>query len=111
MLQDKKLKSVAEAVAKIMGEDLKGKQHKIDANHNNKIDAEDFKILRGQKKVKEEVEQIDEVKLADLPARKISGKAYGGAAQKDDEEGDDKPETTEKRGRGRPAGSKSGARR
>ena len=60
MLQDKKLKSVAEAVAKIMGEDLKGKQHKIDANHNNKIDAEDFKILRGQKKVKEEVEQIDE---------------------------------------------------
>mgnify|MGYP003353160254 FL=1 len=63
MLQDKKLKSVAEAVAKIMGEDLKGKQHKIDANHNNKIDAEDFKILRGQKKVKEEVEQIDEVKL------------------------------------------------
>lgn len=37
------------------------------------------------------------------------GRAYGGAAQKDDE-GDEKPETTEKRGRGRPTGSKSGAR-
>ena len=103
MLQDKKLKSVAEAVAKIMGEDLKGKQHKIDANHNKKIDAEDFKILRGKKKVKEEVEQIDEVKLADLPARKISGKAYGGAAQKDepeedDDDMDDKPKKAVKKG-------------
>jgi hypothetical protein len=37
------------------------------------------------------------------------GRAYGGSNQKDDE-GDDKPETTEKRGRGRPTGSKSGAR-
>lgn len=37
------------------------------------------------------------------------GTAYGGAAQKDDE-GDEKPENTEKRGRGRPSGSKSGAR-
>ena len=37
------------------------------------------------------------------------GRAYGGSNQKDDE-GDEKPETTEKRGRGRPTGSKSGAR-
>jgi len=103
MLQDKKLKSVAEAVAKIMGEDLKGKQHKIDANHNNKIDAEDFKILRGQKKVKEEVEQIDEVKLADLPVRKVSGTKYGGESQKDepeedDDDMDDKPKKAVKKG-------------
>lgn len=28
---------------------LKGKQHKIDANKNGKIDAEDFKILRSKK--------------------------------------------------------------
>ena len=103
MLQDKKLKSVAEAVAKIMGEDLKGKQHKIDANHNNKIDAEDFKILRGQKKVKEEVEQIDEVKLSDLPVRKVSGTKYGGESQKDepeedDEDMDDKPKKAVKKG-------------
>jgi len=38
---------------KSMGEELKGDQHKIDKNHNNKIDAQDFKILKGQKKMKE----------------------------------------------------------
>jgi hypothetical protein len=37
-------------------EALKGKQHKIDANKNGKIDAEDFKMLRGKKGMKEEVE-------------------------------------------------------
>jgi len=40
----------------------------------------------------------------------VKGTAYGGENQKDDE-GDEKPETEkEKRGRGRPSGSKSGAR-
>ena len=40
----------------------------------------------------------------------VKGSAYGGANQKDDE-GDEKPdETKEKKGRGRPTGSKSGAR-
>jgi hypothetical protein len=39
-----------------MKEDLKGNQHKIDANHNNKIDGQDFAILRGKKKVKEDME-------------------------------------------------------
>ena len=44
--------------------------------------------------------------------RKIAGKAYGGAAQKDNDEDDedDKPSSNVKRGRGRPSGSKSGAR-
>jgi hypothetical protein len=42
-------------------EELKGNQKKIDKNHNGKIDAQDFKILRGQKKMKEDAEQIDEV--------------------------------------------------
>jgi len=60
IFNDKALKSVAEAAAKIMGEELKGNQHKIDANKNGKIDAHDFKLLRGKKDVKEEVEQIDE---------------------------------------------------
>lgn len=43
---------------------------------------------------------------------KVAGKAYGGAAQHDDEEDEnDKPNTPAvKRGRGRPAGAKSGAR-
>jgi hypothetical protein len=36
-----------------MKEELKGDQHKIDANHNNKIDGQDFAILKGKKKVKE----------------------------------------------------------
>lgn len=44
--------------------------------------------------------------------RKIAGRAYGGAAQKDndEEDEDDKPSSKVKRGRGRPSGSKSGAR-
>jgi hypothetical protein len=35
-------------------EELKGNQHKIDANKNNKIDAHDFQLLRSKKKVKED---------------------------------------------------------
>jgi hypothetical protein len=49
---------------KDMKEELKGDQKKIDANHNGKIDAEDFKLLK-QKKMKEEVEEIDEAEKAD----------------------------------------------
>ena len=40
-------------------EKLVGKQHKIDANKNGKIDAQDFKLLKGKKKMEEEA--IDEV--------------------------------------------------
>lgn len=43
-----------------LDEALKGKQHKIDANKNGKIDAHDFKMLRAKKGMKEEAEQIDE---------------------------------------------------
>ena len=92
MFTDKTTQSVADAVKKIMEADaqkkveeaLIGAQKNIDKNHNNKIDAQDFKILKGQKKavkteevVKEEVQQLNEVKLADLPVRKIEGKSYG----------------------------------
>ena len=56
----KELGGVADAVTKIMDEALKGDQHKIDANKNNKIDAHDFKLLRSKKKVEEEAEQIQE---------------------------------------------------
>jgi len=41
-------------------ESLKGNQKKIDKNHNGKIDGQDFKILRGEKKTNEEVEQVEE---------------------------------------------------
>ena len=49
IFNDKALKGVAEAVSKIMDEELKGNQHKIDANKNGKVDAHDFKLLRGKK--------------------------------------------------------------
>lgn len=52
-------------------EELKGDQHKIDANKNNKIDAQDFAILRGKKKVKEDMHfanKLLEVAKADIPA-------------------------------------------
>ena len=45
---------IATATAKKVAEELKGNQHKIDANKNNKIDAEDFKLLK-KKKVAEEL--------------------------------------------------------
>ena len=83
---DKTLKGVADAVQQVMDEELKGNQHKIDANKNGKVDAHDFKLLRAKKpavvstkkpigvrtadigpgnkeynvKVKEEVEEIEE---------------------------------------------------
>jgi len=44
-------------------ESLKGNQHKIDKNKNNKIDAHDFKLLRAQK---EEVEELDELSIGTL---------------------------------------------
>lgn len=55
MFTDKLTLAIAEAAKKCMDEELKGNQHKIDANKNDKIDAHDFKILRGKKEVKEEL--------------------------------------------------------
>jgi len=128
---NKQIRDVADVAARIMSgqqpvsEELKGGQVKLDKNHNGKIDGQDFKILKGEKKVKEEVEQIDElskdtlhsyvkksfsdkekpnlntperqkglrkatsrlykedeeqideVKMADLPSTKVQGRAYG----------------------------------
>jgi len=42
-----------ESLLQTVNEVLKGKQHKIDANHNGKIDAEDFKLLKSKKKMSE----------------------------------------------------------
>jgi len=41
---------IAVAKESEVSEELKGNQKKIDKNHNGKIDAQDFKILKGQKK-------------------------------------------------------------
>jgi hypothetical protein len=57
MMQDRKQKN--EEVEGVE-EELKGNQEKIDANHNGKIDGQDFRILRAKKKTNEEVEQIEE---------------------------------------------------
>lgn len=162
MFSDKKTKSVADAVAKIMSEELKGMQHKIDvAEPKGKLTGADFKKLRSMKKEEaeqinelssntlknyqaknmeagqiamirgdkktlakrtagkhavekklaglqgEEVENLDEVKLADLPKRTVKGKSYG--ADYEDPEGrddaDEKPAEPVKRGRGRPKGT------
>ena len=62
-----------------MKEELKGNQDKIDANHNGEIDAQDFKILRGKKKVKEGMDfankLLETVRKSDVPAylRKAKG--------------------------------------
>lgn len=60
--------NILEADYKVKKEELKGNQHKIDMNKNNKIDAHDFKLLRSKGTQKEEVEQIDEI--GDTPAGK-----------------------------------------
>ena len=60
MINLKKQDAVADAVKEILQQEaLKGNQDKIDANHNGKIDAQDFKILRGKKKVEEEIDTND----------------------------------------------------
>jgi hypothetical protein len=97
---NQKTRNVADVVAKILAgesaqqepqmlqEELKGNQHKIDANKNKKIDAHDFKLLRAQKEkekansqkfgkdVKEEAEQIDEV--GNTSAGQETLKSYAG---------------------------------
>ena len=77
------IKGINEADYKAKMEALKGSQHKIDKNKNNKVDADDFKILRGEKKVNEE-EQVEEdtsVKIPTSTGTKVLGHRYGNAAK------------------------------
>jgi len=53
---------------KVTSEELKGNQHKIDANHNGKIDGQDFKILRGKKKKVQEAEEMTAANVAKAAA-------------------------------------------
>jgi hypothetical protein len=55
-------------------EALKGNQHKIDANKNGKVDAHDFKLLRGKKKVAEEAEELEELSKGTLGRYAIKAK-------------------------------------
>ena len=66
MINLKKNDAIADVVRGIMEKELKGNQTKLDKNHNGKLDSQDFKILRGQKKATEDVEQIDELKKSTL---------------------------------------------
>lgn len=63
MINLKKQDNVADVVNEILQQEaLKGNQKKIDKNHNGKIDGQDFKILRGEKKVEEEIDMDDRTK-------------------------------------------------
>jgi hypothetical protein len=53
MFSDNLTQKIAEAAKKIMDEELKGGQKKLDKNHNGKLDSQDFKILRKEEKVDE----------------------------------------------------------
>ena len=89
-----------------LDEKLVGGQKKLDKNHNNKLDAQDFKMLR-----KEETEALDEIKMSELPSRKIQGKSYG--ADYNDPEGADETaadmKKAEKKAAGRKAGQSTGS--
>ena len=67
-------------------EELKGSQHKIDANKNGKVDAHDFKLLRGKKKVAEEAEELEELSTNTLRNYRTKAKddAYDAADVDDD---------------------------
>jgi hypothetical protein len=56
-------------------EELKGNQHKIDANKNGKVDAHDFKLLRRKKKV---AEAVDSDLENELKATRQTKKSVGG---------------------------------
>jgi hypothetical protein len=86
-------------------------------SHKEEFD-DNGELITNMKSYKEFLESLDEVKMSDLPSRKVSGKYgteyYKGEAEKDVKgyDDEDKPAAPvgEKRGRGRPAGSTSGAR-
>ena len=74
----------------------------------------DLPVLEEVEGIEEEVEQIDEIEF-DKSGRYVHKGTYGSSYQGDDDDDDDAPKkkpapTGEKRGRGRPAGSTSGAR-
>ena len=77
------IKGINEADYKAKMEALKGDQHKIDKNNNNKIDADDFKLLRGEKKPmkEEQVEEDSNVKIPTPTGTRVLGHRYGNAAK------------------------------
>ena len=75
MINLNKKDSLASKVEEILHQEaLKGNQKKIDKNHNNKIDAQDFKILRGEKKVAEEIDVKDKTEDTLAGRKKVEKK-------------------------------------
>lgn len=73
------IKAIAEADYALKMEALKGDQTKLDKNKNNKLDADDFKIIRGEKKtVKEEdalyEKTVQQMKSGTVTKAKEAGK-------------------------------------
>jgi hypothetical protein len=68
--------NILEADYKVKKEELKGNQHKIDMNKNNKVDAHDFKLLRA-KGASQKDEEIDPNKTTTDTLR---GRAVGKGA-------------------------------
>jgi len=59
MIDLRKKDSMIAAIEEILQQEaLKGNQHKIDKNKNNKIDAEDFKLLRKEENVDEGLKDV-----------------------------------------------------
>jgi hypothetical protein len=80
-IAQKRHAGIGKAVERLTKEDteqvdeaLKGNQHKIDKNHNNKIDAQDFKILRGKKSLKKFKEEHDENSIIDQMINEVLSK-------------------------------------
>ena len=101
----KKLSNVAEIASQIMGEGLKGDQHKLDKNKNNKIDSEDLQMLR-----KEEQEQINEYESKN--GRYVHKGTYGTekSAEAGETNWDDEEKMAKKHLTAKPTRKKYGAR-
>lgn len=83
MIDLRKKDEMVAAIEEILQQEaLKGKQHLIDKNKNNKVDPEDFKILRGEKKANEEVEQIEELSKSTLGSYVKGAARDAGASRK-----------------------------
>lgn len=97
MYSDKVTKSVADAVKTVteqvkpemLNEELKGNQHKIDANKNNKIDAHDFKLLRAKKQVAEAKYEPAEPDAEAIAKRKAREEAQRRREEKAERDADD----------------------
>jgi hypothetical protein len=74
-----------------INEALKGNQHKIDANKNGKVDAHDFKLLRGKKKVAEEAEKLEELSTDTLNRYKTAATADANQAHRQIRTGPGRP--------------------